>query len=164
MEFKPFALLKTIDTFGNEIIYNEAASSNFKQVSSDIHLVISTDDLISAEEFYHTITVDKRMEGIVIKPEILNNPKVVPYMKIRNPNYLTLICGPTYQHPKRLLSLIKRKKVSYKQRLSRLQYNISQELLHIPLKLLNSSNSRYCDLVATFIQSNEEESKVDPRL
>lgn len=68
------------------------------------------------------------MGGIVIKPETLNNPKVVPYMKIRNPNYLTLI----------------------KQRLY---------FTRTP-----PSNSPYCDLVATFIQSNEEESKVDPNI
>lgn len=167
LEFKPFALLKTIDKSGKETIYDEPAGVNFERVSSDAHVVVSTDDLSEAEAFYRSITEDQRMEGIVIKPETRSNYLdncLVPYMKVRNQNYLTLIYGPTYQEPRRLAALIKRKKVTNKQRLSRLQYDISQEILRIPTGSLGSSNSYYCDLVATFLQTNQEESKVDPRL
>jgi len=164
LEFKPFALLKTIDKNGKEEIYNEEASVNYRRVSTDHHLVVSTDDLSAAMGFYDFITKDKKMEGIVIKPEIPINNSIVPYLKVRNTNYLTMVYGPTYQHPKRLNSLIKRKSVVDKQKLSSLQYRISREILNIPFKSLGPNNEYYCNLVATFLQSNEDESKLDPRL
>ena len=36
------------------------------------------------------------MEGIVMKSEAPINGIVVPYLKVRNPNYLTMVYGPTY--------------------------------------------------------------------
>ena len=164
LEFKPFALLKTIDNTGKEIIYDEPAGINFKRISSDPHVVISTDDIMSAMLFYDKITRNQQMEGIVVKPESPNNGIVVPYLKVRNHNYLTLVYGPTYQEPKRLDALIKRKNVTDKQRLSLLEYEISKAILNIPMSLLGPSNEHYCNLVATFLQAKEDETKVDPRL
>ena len=164
LEFKPFALLKTIDKKGKEEIYNEPASINYKRVSNDHHLVVSTDDLSGAMDFFNFITKDKCMEGIIIKPEISIKEEIVPYLKVRNSNYLTMVYGPTYQDPKRLNSLIKRKNVFGKQKLSSLQYRISKEILNIPFNSLRPNNEYYCNLVATFLQSNEEDSKLDPRL
>ncbi|CAH6418197.1 3 phosphatase [uncultured virus] len=167
LQFKPFALLKTVHTENGKIrehIYNEPAGINFKRVSDDINTVVSVDDMEAAHAFNRLITENKQMEGIVVKPDIGINSTAVPYMKVRNGKYLTLIYGPTYQEPKRLQALIKRKKVIDKQRLSRLEYDISQELLQIPISSLGPHNQRYCDLVATFLKTNEEEDKVDPRL
>lgn len=181
LEFKPFALLKTIDIHG-EHIYEEGAGANFKRVSSDTCVIISVNDisaLADAISYYQTITQDRRMEGIVVKPDLpMNNigqikcpgapralgSSVIPYMKVRNCNYLTLIYGPTYKESKRLAALIKRKRVGEKQKISRMQYDISQEMLRIPIIELSANNTKYCNLVATFLKTNEDEEKVDPRL
>jgi predicted kinase len=164
LEYKPFALLKTVHENGTEHIYHERSSVNFQRVSDDAHVVVSVDDLPSAQAFYDLITKERQMEGIVIKPETTQLRRAVPYMKVRNRNYLTLTYGPTYQHQQRLEQLVQKKKVSMKQKLSRLQHWISREILQIPFKQLGPSNERYCNLVATFLKSNEEEEKVDPRL
>ena len=59
---------------------------------------------------------------------------------------------------------IKRKNVTDKQRLSLLQYEISQSILNISMHSIGPSNEYYCNLVATFLQASEDESKVDPRI
>ena len=167
IQFKPFALLKTIHTEDGKIIehvYEESANTNFERVSDDIHTVVSVDDLKGADEFYKLVTEDNRMEGIVVKPDSKIESNVVPHIKVRNDRYLTLIYGPTYQEPRRLQALIKRKRVTDKQRISCLQHDIAQEILRLPIASLGSHNERYCNLVATFLKTNEEEEKMDPRL
>jgi len=67
--------------------------------------------LEQAEAYYKELTVDKHMEGVVIKPERWDGA-VVPYMKVRNEQYLSIIYGYDYKFPHKYRKLMKQKSIT----------------------------------------------------
>lgn len=70
-----------------------------------------------------------RMEGIVIKPRVYKEG-CLPYMKVRNKQYLRLIYG--YDYPDRLDRLCKQKSIRHKSRVSIEEYQLGRLMVEQP--------------------------------
>ena len=53
--------------------------------------------IFQLKELFLELTKRDKLEGVVIKPDRITEDRVVPYMKVRNPDYLTLIYGFDYR-------------------------------------------------------------------
>jgi len=104
------------------------------------------------------------MEGIVIKPEIVDTPNVAPYMKVRNPRYLSIIYGYDYQSPRKYSKLLNQKNIYKKLSSSIKEFKIGRTLLEIPYKEINKDNIKYISLVAHFLKLEAKSAELDPRL
>lgn len=166
LDFKPFALLKTVKTDGTETTYQDMKTSeNFNMVSDDTMIIVDLNDELSiaiGEAFYAGLTVDG-LEGVVVKPEIIN-PKVAPYLKVRNMDYLSLIYGYDYIKPHKYKKMVERKRVDKKTRVSIQEYNIGQKLLSIPYNAISIDNVEYKKVLLAMLFEEKKESTIDPRL
>ncbi|GJM70541.1 hypothetical protein HMSSN036_27570 [Paenibacillus macerans] len=80
-------------------------------LSEDEALLLDLSDpdcMAQAERYFAKLTLEQHMEGVVIKPEVWNG-KTVPYMKVRNPEYLSIIYGYDYKFPHKYRKLLKQK-------------------------------------------------------
>lgn len=167
LTYKPFNLLKIIYTNGKEEIPEQKTSAVYSFLSDDPYLVLDLTQptaLTDAQTYFQDITVERQMEGVVIKPETINNDKVAPFMKVRNKEYLTLIYGYDYCAEKRYRKLISDKKIKGKLASSINEAKLAEELLNIPRNEISEANSEYMDLLASMIFEFEKEKALDPRL
>ena len=169
---KPFDLLKIVFENGSEWTYvnedheNELTitSNRFRLVSEDEYLVLDLKDPESvnkAQEYFNKHTLEQKMEGIVIKPEQFNG-KIPPAIKVRNPDYLTIIYGYDYQFPTRMKSLLKNKNIKKKIETSVKEYQLGIEMLKTPLDSLDTNE--YKVVLKEFLYEMEQEKQLDPRL
>lgn len=131
----------------------------FKKINSDEYLVL---DLEKDENYYEKAlnyfnqSIDSNLEGIVIKPfENIEN-KYLPYLKVRNKNYLRLIYGYDYDDFLKLKILCENKKISKKLSKSKKEYDLG-------LRMLKCNNPYdMAKLVLRFVK--EDNNMIDPRL
>ena len=164
LDFKAFDILKMIKTQNDEIIIPSMTmtpSKRFTEVSSDTICIVDTsqdDWLKKAEAFFNTITFSKHMEGVVLKAET-NDNVVIPFLKVRNKDYLTIVYGYDYKFKEKYQHLIKQKNTKYKLKLSYDEYKLGLEML-----MSDPMNDEYKQLVANMIFNNIKETNLDPRL
>lgn len=164
--FQPFNWLKMVFEDHSEV-YNENNIFGYEQVSNQPHLVLdlttrSEDDPFEdAYDFFHGL-VNQGMEGIVIKPQQVWNPEVVPMFKVRNNNYLQLIYGVRFQDDYDYY--LGRRKVGSKMKCSMNEWNIAQSLLRIPMHQISKENQDYYSLIEKRILEEDFEVGLDKRL
>ncbi len=173
LEFKPFALLKTIDTDGAELTYFDVPQDTlFKMVSKDDYMCVPTGVLdperfegyvSSAREWFEARAAEG-CEGIVMKPMQVYTPGVAPYMKVRNPNYLTIIYGYDYLIEPKFTRMLEKKQVANKIKTSIKEYELGKRMLEIPYKDISENNVAYLDIVAQMVVEEQREKTLDPRL
>lgn len=166
VEYKPFDILKIVKKNGEEEIPLLGASEMFKFLSIDECIVVDfakNNWFEVAEEFYKNTTTVKRMEGIVIKPDTIKNG-ITPYMKVRNPDYLTIIYGYDYRFPRKYSKLIKQKNIGKKLKTAISEYKLGKEMLTHNLDSINENNKEYQQLVANMLFETSKEKEIDPRL
>jgi len=167
VEFKPFALLKGIKSDGSEqLFFDMKNSEQFTLVSNDQCLVVNLDlekDCFGAEEFFNQI-VARELEGVVVKPQMPYIKGVAPYLKVRNPNYLTIIYGYEYLFETKYQKLIRQKKIGHKLATSIDEYEYGRRMLEIPRKEISQENKNYVNIVAKMILEEKKEERFDPRL
>lgn len=166
LDYKPFQILKFVKENGENIIPTLTASEQFSLLSEDDYKVINLNSETSLEEanqFYQNVTTENQMEGIVIKPEVIV-PNIAPYLKVRNPNYLTLVYGYDYQFPHKYEKLINQKDIKKKVRLSINEYDLGQQMLKFPLTEITDQNNDYKQVVANMLFEVTKEDEIDPRL
>lgn len=168
LHYKPFAILKTIYTNGTESLPAMSTAEMYALLNDDAYLNIdltSADGVTQANDFFATLTTTKQMEGVVIKPlHHQDMLKAVPFMKVRNPDYLTLIYGYDYQFEQKYKKLLNSKKIGRKIRASIAEYKLGQALLSIPYQDITTENQVYTDTVSKLLGEMEKESALDPRL
>lgn len=116
-----------------------------------------------AEEYFAAITVEQKMEGIVIKPE-QEQPGVVPYLKVRNPGYLSIIYGYDYRFPHKYAKLLKQKNIVPKLRTSLAEHRLGKQLLEVKLEEISADNDTYKQIAANLLFEVKKEQEIDPRL
>ncbi len=167
LEFKPFAILKTVHTDGSEkLFWDHSNEFIFTAVSDDEYLVVSTDDkgLGIARRWFDKI-VQENYEGVVIKPfEKVYISGVAPYIKVRNPNYLTIIYGYDYTIEPKSIRMIENKNIKGKLRVSIKEFDIGKRMLEIPYDKISEDNVEYLNLCAQMIFEEKKEKEFDPRL
>ena len=175
--YKPFGILKIVKEDGTEIIpavnglpnLNEDFGSIqiFKTVSDDEQLVVDLEDFEKAisdtQAFFDKLTVNQKMEGIVLKPDIVRLD-CAPFIKVRNEHYLTIIYGPDYKSPSKYAKLLKQKGVRRKLETSIKEFSLGVEMLKIPIDQISIDNHKFVSLVIDFLFQEEAEKTIDPRL
>ncbi|SDE50474.1 AAA domain-containing protein [Paenibacillus sp. cl6col] len=166
LEYKPFGLLKVIYESGEERIPTENTSAIFSFLSDDEYVIVDLtqpDYVEQAERYFSKLTTEKHMEGVVMKPECTVN-NAVPYMKVRNADYLSLVYGYDYQFPHKYYKLIKQKNVRQKLKTSLNEYRLGQRMLAVKLDEITPQHAEYKELVANLLFEVGREKELDPRL
>nr|WP_232243020.1 metallophosphoesterase [Paenibacillus sp. GSMTC-2017] len=165
-QYKPFAILKEVLENGEEQLPGGRTSDMYSMLSDDDYLVLDLNDSDAYEKaayFFAKLTVENHMEGVVIKPEY-DDSRVVPFLKVRNPDYLSIIYGYDYKFPHKYKKLIKTKNVSKKLRTSAKEHRLGQRLLSIKLNEIASTNEAYMEIAANLLFEVAKEKEIDPRL
>ncbi|MBO8172984.1 MAG: metallophosphoesterase [Bacillaceae bacterium] len=166
INYKPFNILKMVKENGEEIIPAESTSEIFKFVSDDEFMLIDLNEQDYYEKaltFFKTLTTERKMEGVVIKPEKLADD-TAPYMKVRNPDYLTIVYGYDYRFPHKYAKLLKQKNISKKLKTSINEFKLGKEMLAFHLDKINESDHKYKQVVANMLFEVSKEKEIDPRL
>ncbi|WP_246188134.1 hypothetical protein [Paenibacillus tengchongensis] len=166
MEFKPFAVLKMVYEDGSEEIPDTVTSEMYAFLSEDeaVKLDLSAPDAQEqAERYFAKLTLENQMEGIVIKPERWNG-ETVPYMKVRNPDYLSIIYGYDYKFPHKYKKLMQQKNVRPKLRTSLNEYRLGQQMLAVPFAEISPDHEAYAEIAANLLFEVAKETDIDPRL
>lgn len=165
LEFRPFNILEV-----DGQPYQGDNWTAFKTFNDDPILVVDLSkpetyeaELSQAKGFYETLTVGKRMEGVVVKPldpavslyEGKDKVDVVPYMKVRNPDYMRLIYG--YDYMDRLDKLIRQKNISGKAAVGLREHRLAH-------KMLTADDEKRQEYVVKMIGEMKREATLDPRL
>ncbi|WP_339207133.1 metallophosphoesterase [Paenibacillus sp. FSL K6-3182] len=166
LEYKPFSLLKIVYVDGSEQLPAWKTSEMYQFLTDDTFITLVLSDAESyelAEKYFYTLTVDNHMEGVVIKPE-MSQPYTVPYMKVRNKEYMSIIYGYDYRFPHKYNKLIKQKNITQKLRTSFNEYRLGQHMLAIPFAEIAPENNGYQAAVANLLFEVAKEKEIDPRL
>ena len=172
-KFMPFSILKMVHEDNSERLagFEEDELGQveaFSLVSEDIQLVLNLKDPLEellpvARAFFEKITQERKMEGIILKPDRYV-PGKAPMLKVRNSSYLTLIYGPEYLLPDRLEHLIYSKDTRRKIKLSVEEYELGKRMLSFPMEEISEDNPEYLLTVAALLKKEEQEIDLDPRL
>ena len=171
LDFKPFMILKIIFEDNSEINYlTRESSSNyeiFNLLNEDQCFrfnLLEEDSNLKIKELFLRLTEEERLEGIVIKPDRVTEERVVPYMKVRNPNYLSLIYGFDYLDKFKYEELLKRKSIKNKTKICEREWELGKRLLDIPYESIGKSNKELIQIYLKFIREESKEKELDPRL
>jgi hypothetical protein len=162
IHFKPFRLLKAIKTDGSVWNHGMSNEMQFRKFNNDEIYVYNFSDgeLDSVEDWYDRITQDEKMEGCVIKPNDENVSEwVAPFLKVRNPKYLTIIYGYDMYFPKKFEKLFNQKNINKKVKASISEYKLGEQMLKTPIE-----TDDFKQIVANIMFENEKEKGIDPRL
>lgn len=153
--FMPFSVL-AVD--GESWVSKDQAEV-FEMVSPDApKLLLNLDDedaLAKAEAFFATLTAERQMEGVVIKPRAFEEG-MIPYIKVRNEDYLTIIYG--YDYKRRYATMCEKKKVHRKTAIARKEFALTTRLL------TEKDPEAQVRLMAELRNEVEKEATLDPRL
>ncbi|MEI7028238.1 metallophosphoesterase [Paenibacillus sp. y28] len=164
--YKPFAVLKIIYANGEEEQPEWRTSDMYSFLSEDEFIVLDLDSPDSkelAQNFFAKLTVEQRMEGVVIKPEDPQS-RGVPYMKVRNPEYLSIIYGYDYRFPHKYSKLLKQKNIQRKLRTSLNEYRLGRSMLAVPFHEIAPDHQGYQEAAANLLFEVAGEKEIDPRL
>lgn len=166
LSYKPFAILKEILANGEERLPDGETSEMYRLLNDDECLVLDLNDASAddtAEQFFRTLTTEQGMEGVVVKPE-RETQGAVPYLKVRNPGYLSIVYGYDYKFPHKYDKLLKQKNITPKLRASLSEHRLGQQLLAIKLDDISPDNERYKEIAASLLFEVAKENDIDPRL
>lgn len=166
LAYKPFAVLKVVYEDGREELPDWKTSDMYRFLNEDECLTLDLADPGSverAERFFAKLTLEQGMEGVVIKPEQWDG-STVPYMKVRNPDYLSIIYGYDYRFPHKYRKLLKQKSIQSKLRASLNEYRLGQNMLAVPSAEIAPENVAYAAAAAGLLFEMAQEREIDPRL
>ncbi|MCY9693017.1 metallophosphoesterase [Paenibacillus alginolyticus] len=164
--YKPFALLKMVYDNGEEQIPDWKTSDVYGFLSEDEFLLLDLADpdrYEKAECYFSRLTVDNHMEGVVIKPEVIQ-ANTAPYMKVRNKDYMSIIYGYDYRFPHKYKKLMKQKNINQKLRTAMNEYRLGNQMLSIRFDEITPDNDKYKEVVANLLFEVAGEREMDPRL
>lgn len=179
VHIKPFGILKIVFNDGKEIIPNIDGMEKFEIClgQTNIYELLNNTDnscILNLEMgfdacykilemYYPSLINEKHMEGIVIKPDIIPMG-MAPFIKVRNPDYLTLIYGPDYKKENKYKKLVKQKDIRKKIKTSINEFNLGIEMLKVRYDDIKMENEKYIKTLVDFLFEEEKEKDIDPRL
>ena len=127
--YMPFGIIAIDDKWqGNEdqcVMFTDILGSAGGQAFD----LSKPEDVDALKVMIQLITEIERMEGVVIKPRVYKEG-CLPYMKVRNKEYMRLIYGYDYQD--RLERLCKQKSIRGKSRISIEEYQLGRAMVEQP--------------------------------
>ncbi|NBD24249.1 metallophosphoesterase [Paenibacillus glycinis] len=166
LDYKPFAILKEVLASGEERFPEGRTSDIYRFLSDDECLVLdpnAADAYERAEGFFAKLTAENGMEGIVVKPE-RELPGSVPYLKVRNPGYLSIVYGYDYAFPHKYGKLMKQKSIAAKLRASANEHRLGRAMLEVKLGEIAPDHEAYRQAAANLLFEVAKEKDFDPRL
>jgi hypothetical protein len=169
LDFHAFRLLKVIANDGTESLGTELyprTSQNYRAVSDVEPFVCRTDDVSAATTFFRN-AIARGEEGIVVKPEVTaaqSGSPCVPYIKVRAPDYLSLVYGYDYLAQGKKGRLIQRKKTGAKRALAIAEFTAGEEMIAIPRRAVGMQNGDYMRVVSRVLCDFRKEADLDPAL
>ncbi|QHW31839.1 metallophosphoesterase [Paenibacillus rhizovicinus] len=166
LDYKPFAILKEVLESGEERFPEGKTSETYRFLSDDEFISLdpeAADAYEQAERFFAKLTVENGMEGIVIKPE-QEQPGTVPYLKVRNPGYLSIVYGYDYRFPNKYGKLLKQKSIAAKLRTSANEHRLGKAMLAVKLGDIAPDHAGYKQAAANLLFETAKEREIDPRL
>ncbi len=166
LDFKGFALLKTIDNNGIEATYYDKSNEEvFNAVSKDEYITVDTNSGLDTARAWFEARMAEGIEGVVVKPaNKVYTAGVAPYLKVRNPNYLTIIYGYDYASELKFPRMLEHKSIKNKLRMSIKEFEIGKAMMEIPYDSIDEHNVVYLDLCARMVVEERREKELDPRL
>ena len=173
IEYRPFAILKIIYNDGTEVIpyisgYNNLTNESMYNLLNEngckSYNLSNDDEIKQMINDFNKYTVEQHLEGVVLKSTNLLEKKVPPYLKIRNPEYLSIVYGYDYRSPYRYNKLLERKSINNKLKISKSEWKRGLKLLSINYNNINKDNNELIQLYAHFITEIDQENNLDPRL
>jgi predicted kinase len=167
LHYQPFSILKSVKKNGEEIYYfGNSNETVFKAVNDAEYKIceLTPDGYKEARSFFDRVTIGLNFEGVVVKPYSIDTEDCAPFMKVRSPNYLTIIYGYDYLNDVKYGRLLDQKRIRRKLRTSVAEWQLGKKLLQIPYKDISENNPRYMDLMEKMIVETNGEESIDPRL
>ena len=167
----PFFVLKVVYADGSEIQGYNLYDNEVGYLAAYDYYQLGYQYLDTRADFEYSLTKAKQFfdrqttawqEGIVVKPRKIL-PDVIPYFKVRNSEYLRMVYGPNYDHPKQFNRLWERKQIKTKMRKCLAAWKLGWEMLKIPYAELKNS-PEFKDLVLNHILLDYRYTNLDPRL
>lgn len=168
--YEPFAILKVVYVDGHEAVpsldgtWTNAQMFELTNSACRRFDLANTTDVDALKVYFDEVTLAGHMEGVVVKPNDVTLTSALPYMKVRNPRYMTLVYGHDYLNDVKHKRLVARKSIKRKARMSAKEWELGKSLLAIPLADVSADNDDYARLVAEFVDTEAGADKVDPRL
>lgn len=157
LDFRAFNILSI-----NGKVVNEESYDNFCFVNPNPTLIVELGhegDISLAERYFHCLTVNEGMEGVVVKPLVEESDVLTrrppEYLKVRNEKYLTLVYG--YDYKRRYQKLVLQKNISGKVAISIRESKLGAEML-------SANEDRLKELLVQMIGELKKEQTLDPRL
>lgn len=175
-DYKAFGILKIIYKDNTESIPlldgSMTQSQMYQLVSSnlesDSQLVVTIKPDSNMESIYSEIknwfdkkTIQEGFEGIVLKPDIIIKDKI-PLLKVRNPDYLTIIYGYDYKLERNYKNLVNKKTTRHKIAQSIKEFKLGINLL--TMNYANLDSDEYKSRLENFITCELDGVTLDPRL
>jgi predicted kinase len=158
LEFKAFSIL-SLNGVGVAAQDRDEAFV-FNLINRDgcvtVHLD-SEEDVRLAHAFFNDLTVEQGMEGVVVKPRF-PAVDVVPYMKVRNPEYLRLVYGYDYLSERRYSPLLRQKNITHKAKVSLKEWELGKQMLEA------RTEDQLKEAVVKMVGQLKVEKTLDPRL
>lgn len=159
IEFKPFNILKVIDTFGSN--HDVKFTDRFFYMDPGDYLIVENDDYESAYKFLENHKADNA-EGIMIKPSEQGILGIAPALKVRTNDYLQLIYGVNFDRDYDYY--LGKRNIKMKLRQSVSDYENSYRLAEINRRDISEDNRYYMDLLCELIAGEEYSKAFDTRL
>lgn len=171
-EFKPFQVLKVEKEDTVDVLpFNNLDGFKLLNNSPVLKVDLNKDNYEYLNWVYQTWVSNSqglfgypKLEGVVIKPLDSHLSNVAPFIKVRNPQYLKLVYGPTYNLEPNYSKLLKTKRIGGKIKSSIKEWNLSLELLGIHSSKLTLDNQKAIQLILEFIKEEKNVELLDPRL
>lgn len=112
---------------------------------------------------YMNSLVNNGYEGIMIKPRIPSETDAIHCMKVRNKEYLRIIYGYNYQRPENLDTLVRKKHVGKKRKISHQEYKLGKEMLKLDWNDIDFEE-KYDKITKALLFEIDEEATLDNRL
>lgn len=175
LDYKPFSILKIIYNDGSEsipLLDKTLTQSQMYQMlysgdEPDAQLVLTIEpsnyktQYLILKEWFDKKTVDEGYEGIMLKPDIVQIDKL-PLLKVRNPDYLTIIYGYDYKLENNYKTLVNKKTTSRKIYQSIKEFKLGMNLLS--MRYSNLDTDEYKSRLENFINCELDGNNLDPRL
>jgi hypothetical protein len=165
--YKPFNILKIEFNDGDNIVLVDYNYKNYEYIGKDEYIISDTKnwDTMELKRYLHNFIYINELEGIVIKPlEYSSKYKCAPYLKVRNKEYLRIVYGPDYDSENKLKTLIDKKSIRDKVKLSIKEYIIGREMLSYSIDTINVNNSDYVNILVDIMLCIYKHDELDPRL
>ncbi|UUZ81451.1 hypothetical protein LJK88_43550 [Paenibacillus sp. P26] len=85
-------------------------------------------------------------------------------MKVRNPEYLSIIYGYDYRFPHKYRKLMKQKSIGPKLRTSISEFQLGRKMLSVRFDDITPENEAYKEIAANLLFEVAKEREMDPRL